>query len=57
MIAMAVAIMEIQRSGLMPNANPTISWELNGSRSVALAHNLRLTRRVVRREGIEPPTR
>jgi hypothetical protein len=52
-----VAIMEIQSSRLKRNANLTVSWELTGSGAIALAHNLLLTRGVVRREGIEPPTR
>ena len=41
----------------MRNTDLTVSWELNGSGEIDLAHHLLLTRGVVRREGIEPPTR
>jgi integrase len=53
----AVTTVETQSSGLRRNVTLTVSWELTGSGAIALADNLLLTRRVVRREGIEPPTR
>jgi hypothetical protein len=52
-----VPIIVIQSSALIRNANLAASWELTGSGPSAMAHNLLLTRGVVRREGIEPPTR
>jgi hypothetical protein len=45
------------QSWLRRNATLTINWELTGSGAIDPAHNLLLTRTVVRREGIEPPTR
>ena len=56
-IATAAATIDTPRSGLRRNATLTVSWELTGSRAIALLHNLLLARRFVRREGIEPPTR
>jgi hypothetical protein len=41
----------------MRNMDLTVSWELNGSEGLDMDHHLLLTRRNVRREGIEPPTR
>jgi hypothetical protein len=55
-IATSMAIMKTQ-SWIEAYATPTINWELTGSGAIDPAHNLRLTRTVVRREGIEPPTR
>jgi hypothetical protein len=55
-IATSMAIMKTQ-SWIQAQRDLTINWELTGSGAIAPAHNLLLTRTVVRREGIEPPTR